>query len=620
MSKVDAAASGRDDAGPDRATRFRRRFTRWATRVRSHLVARRVVAGIVVGLVLGCAGTAAAWKLRQDTLRPWMAALGLAGAAVGAVVAQRRRWSDGYVALYLDRKLDSDESISTAIDLQDGNGHGDDAVRAAVIEHAERALQSRPPKGTWPRVWRTWHLVGPAAAGVIVWLSLVALPALPPPPPPPPGSDIVALSDVQGLEEVIRLSDLDTRDEDQRRRLKELSDRAKRLRSELRQGMPRREAQSEIAKLRDAIASERMRLGTGEQRQGLESALGKLARNPQLDRARQALGDRDLTRFDEEMRKLANTLEERDREKAKQTLEEAAEAARKQGAKDVAGALEEQKRLLDERGKRATHLRELAKAFGEGLSDEAKEALENFNQSGKSADSQKLAEQLEKALEGLSDQERKQLAENLKRQASQLDPDSEVFPLTKEQLEQMQKQLETPEGQKQLQEQLKRMAKDPGKQSDGSKRQQQLGEAQKRLGLMPMPSQQQGGGQCQGGGDKPGSKPGSKPGQPGKAGSSNGKQQDGKPGISRGGGPGNHDGKTAPVETDPLRAKAHAPVNPGAPMPGLVMGRTPGRPGETANKAGTGQLGVVGPDEVGAVERSEVPEEYREQVGRYFQP
>ena len=50
------------------------------------------------------------------------------------------------------------------------------------------------------------------------------------------------------------------------------------------------------------------------------------------------------------------------------------------------------------------------------------------------------------------------------------------------------------------------------------------------------------------------------------------------------------------------------------------MGRTPGRAGETANKAGTGQLGVVGPSEVGAVERSEVPEEYREQVGRYFQP
>jgi hypothetical protein len=453
---------------------------------------------------------------------------------------------------------------------------------------------------------------------VVIWLSLVALPVLPPPPPPPPGSEIVKLEDLKGLDEVIRLSDLDARDEDQRRRLKELSDQAKKLRKKLREGMPRREAQSEIAKLRDAIASERMKLGTGEQRQGLESALGRMGKNPHLDRARKALGDRDLTRFDQEMEKLANRLEERDRDQAKKTLEEAAEAARNQGAEDVARALEEQSRLLDERGKRATKLRELAKAFGDGLSDEAKEAMRDLEQSGSGQDQKKLAEALEKALEGLSDEERKQLAENLGRQAQKLDPDSaEVFPLTKEQLEQMKKQLETPVGQKRLQEQLKEMAKKPPPQSDGSKRQQQmdqadkgLGETQRKLGLLPLPSEQQGG-QC----NKPGQS-GNKPGQPGnKPGG-----KDGKPGGSRGGGPGDHDGKTDPLDTDPLRAKANAPINPGAPMPGLVMGRTQGRPGETANKAGTGELGVVGPDEVGAVERSEVPEEYREQVGRYFQP
>jgi hypothetical protein len=55
-------------------------------------------------------------------------------------------------------------------------------------------------------------------------------------------------------------------------------------------------------------------------------------------------------------------------------------------------------------------------------------------------------------------------------------------------------------------------------------------------------------------------------------------------------------------------------------MPGIVMGRTSARPGETANVQGTGALGAAGPNEVGAIERSDVPEEYREQVGRYFQP
>ncbi|HSN96942.1 MAG TPA: hypothetical protein VLS89_01550, partial [Candidatus Nanopelagicales bacterium] len=69
-----------------------------------------------------------------------------------------------------------------------------------------------------------------------------------------------------------------------------------------------------------------------------------------------------------------------------------------------------------------------------------------------------------------------------------------------------------------------------------------------------------------------------------------------------------------------LRSRANARINKGAPMPGMVLGRTAGRPGESANVRGEGALGVVGPEEVGAIDRSEVPEEYREQVGRYFQP
>jgi hypothetical protein len=60
-------------------------------------------------------------------------------------------------------------------------------------------------------------------------------------------------------------------------------------------------------------------------------------------------------------------------------------------------------------------------------------------------------------------------------------------------------------------------------------------------------------------------------------------------------------------------------MNPGTLMPGVILGRTAGRAGNTANAVGEGALGVVGPQEIGGVERSEVPEEYREQVGRYFQ-
>jgi hypothetical protein len=46
----------------------------------------------------------------------------------------------------------------------------------------------------------------------------------------------------------------------------------------------------------------------------------------------------------------------------------------------------------------------------------------------------------------------------------------------------------------------------------------------------------------------------------------------------------------------------------------------PGKAGGTANTRGTGDLRVVGPSEVDGVERSDVPEEYREHVRQYFQP
>ena len=619
--------------GDDFESSFRRSFDRRAQRVRANLGLRRVLAGLVVGLCLGAVGATAAWRLRQGPARPWMAALGLAGALVGAVVAQRRRWNDGLVALYLDRKFDAHEAIATAVELAERGPRSDEEVRVAVLSRAEAALAATPRKGkrTWPRVLRLWHLVGPAAAGVIVWLSLVALPRLPLPPAPPPGSEAVQLGELRELDAVVRLSELDPRDEAQRQRLRELSDRAKELRRKLREGMPRREAQDEIAKLRDAVAAERARLGSGEQRAGLEAALGKLGKDPALDAAGRALGDRDLTRFDQEMERLANQLEDKDRDQAKKALEEAAKAARERGAQDVAKALEEQKRLLDERGKKSDKLKELAKAFGEGLSDDAKKALKGLEQSGSSRDAQKLSSELEKALAGLSDAERQRLAERLKEQAKQLDPETaEMFPLDKKQLEQMRKQLESPEGQQQLVDELNRMAAEPGPQSEESKRQQGLGEAEKGLGetqrrigagAVPVPGAP---GKEGGGKGKP-SPDGNGPQANGRAGkdapgAGTGDEQDGAPGLTEGGGPGKHNGKSAPVATDPFRSKANAKLNPGRPMPGMVMGRTTSPGGETANKVGTGALETAAPSEVGAVEHGEIPEEYREQVGRYFQP
>ena len=86
------------------------------------------------------------------------------------------------------------------------------------------------------------------------------------------------------------------------------------------------------------------------------------------------------------------------------------------------------------------------------------------------------------------------------------------------------------------------------------------------------------------------------------------------------GGPGKHDGATDKVDSNELRARANARWLPGAPLAARSLGRAPGRAGETANQVGVGNLSSRASSEVGAVERGDIPEEYREQVGRYFEP
>jgi len=605
---------------PPEDRRFRDTFTRWAGRVRRRLALERVLTGAAVGLAVGAAASAAAWQTRHGALRPWMAAGGALGAVVGAGVARRRRWKDGEVALYLDGRLAAEETISTAIELG-GRDDKDDPARAVVITRAVDVLEKASPKDARPSFLRPWHAAIPVAAAAIGYLSWIPLPPAPVTQGKPPGADTVQIADLKGLEKIIELEGATARDPEQKKRLEKLAADAKKLRDKLKQGAEKREVQADIAKLKDAITAERLSLGDGEQRQGLESALGKLAENPDMKDAAKALGDRDLVQFDEEMEKLANKLEKADRERAKKTLEEAAEAAKKQNAPDVAKALEEQKKRLEEQAKKSEKLRELAKAIGEGLSEDAKEALKDLEGGGAGGEEQqKLAEKLEEALGKLTPEERKKLAENMKKQASQAEGEAMGEGPGKQQMKELAEQLDTPEGQKRLEEELRKMAEEPPAGSEEGELQKRLEDAQRGAGEaegglggapMPMPMAGQGSGGKPGNGSKPG---GGKDGKGGKDGS------DPFAGHSEGGGPGDHKGQTGVVDGDGVKSRADARVNKGKPMPGIVMGRTAGRAGDTANIQGTGALGQAAAGELGAIERSDVPEEYREQVGRYFQP
>ncbi|MBK8253442.1 MAG: hypothetical protein IPK82_12345 [Polyangiaceae bacterium] len=640
-------------ANPESAkeTKFREAFSRWARRVRMRLSLGVVLTGVTVGLIAGAGGAAALWKLRQGTLRPWAAGAGIVGALVGAVVAQRRRWNDAEVALFLDAKLGANEAISTAVDLgkdpESGSSkskkdkpYSDQKSKAdrrrdsdpaqnpgyfVVLNQATEALEKATAKRVKTRVLRPVHATLPLAIGAIGFLSWIPLPPAPALPPPPPGAEEVKLAEVKGLEKVIALAELNARDDAQRERLKKLAEDARKLQQKLKEGVEKREAQAELAKIKDGLMAERLSLGEGEERQGLENALGKMAENSDLKDAAKALGDRDLTSFDEEMQKLANKLERQDRERAKKTLEEAAEAAKKAGAQNVAKALEEQKKRLDKKGAEGDALKELAKELGDSLPDDAKEALRDMEKSGSPKAQQKLAEKLDDALKKLTPDERKRLADKMKKQAGQMSPDQMGEGPSKEDLEDLAKKLETAEGMKELEEQLKDMAKeDPGT-GDGQREQgledaeKGLGEAEQQLGVpMPVPMN---GGKPDGKGGKDGAgKDGKGDGKgPGDSGGK-GDAKNASPGHSDGGGPGDHKGQTGVVDGPGMKARADGKVNAGKPMPGITMGRTRGRPGETANIRGTGALGDAAPSEIGGVDRSVVPEEYREQLGRYFQP
>jgi hypothetical protein len=580
---------------------FQRGFGALARRVHRRRALRRVLTGAGLGLALGALGALGLWALRLGHWRPFAAGLGVLGAAAGGTLAARRRWSDSEVALYLDARLGSAETLTTALSAEHGD-HADAPALALVVERATSVLAQADAARIKPRVWTRVHGLVPLGAAAIVAISLLPLPKAPSV-ATAPGAERVRIDNLQGLERIEALEHLPGRTPEQDARLKALAEQAKKLRAELAKGLEKREALSEIAKLRDGIAAERLKLGDQQNRAGLDAALRSFNKSPALRDAQKALGNGDLTAFDDEMQKLANRAEQSDRDAAKEALQEAARAAREKGAQGLADALEAERQKFALREGRAEALREFAKSMKGKLSPEAEQDLKEFGRSGSPEAEQRLSDALERALEGLTPEERKRLQERVQKQLE--DADGNASPLSKKQLEEMAKKLSTEEGVEALKKQLEELAKpDP---SDDSKREQGLGDAdrggsaaERGLGAVPIPMT----GDGPGGSDGPGNKP----------------DGNGGPGSHHDSGTGDHAGNTPEVAGKELRAKADARLQAGAPMHGATLGRAPARAGETANQLGTGSLGSAQQTEVGAVDHSDIPEEYREQVGRYFEP
>jgi hypothetical protein len=585
---------------------FRRAFAGLAKRVHRRHAGRLALTGASLGLSLGALGALGLWALRFGEWRPAAAGLGVLGAAIGAALANRRRWSDSDVALYLDARLESHETVTTALTSP---GTTEPAL-AHVLERANRVLGSADPQRVKPRLWSRLHALLPAALVGIAAISWLPLPPAPPPAPVAPGAERVQIENLKGLERIEALAHLQGQNPEQDERLKQLAEQAKKLRETLAKGLEKREALSEIAKLRDGIAAERLKLGDRQNRPGLDAALRAFSNHPALRDAQKALGNGDLTAFDDEMQKLANRAESSDRQAAKDALEQAEKEARAKGAQGLADALDAQKRLFERRESHADALRELAQSMKGKLSPEALEDLKEFGNSGNSEAGKRLADALERALEGLTPEERKRLAERMQQQLES--GGGNASPMTKKQLEDMAKQLGRKDGIEQLEKQLREMAQPEP--SDDAKREQGLGdaerggsEAQRGLGAMPIPMDGDG---------APGGSPG---GQPESSGNGNPSGAAG-PGGKHDTASGKHPGSTPEIAAKELRSKAEARLQAGAPMHGATLGRAPAQAGQTANQLGTGSLGEAQKTEVGAVDHADIPEEYREQVGRYFEP
>jgi len=586
---------------------FARVFRERARRVRARLLTRYLALGAAGGALAGGVLAGLCWWLRFGRGRPWFFVASLVlGALAGVVVARRRRWTDAEVALYLDARLGTNEAITTAVEA------GESPMHVAVRTRATAALADAERERTSPRVLTRWHGLLPLGSAAAVWLSLIPLP------PAPvlavaPGAERVKQTHLDGLERIEALAELGGANAAQDERLKRLAAEAKKLREDLARGLEKREALSRLAKLRDDISAEKLRFGDAENRAGLDAAVNELSHNELTSKAARALGDGDLTAFDAEMQRLATLTEKRDREAAKQTLEDAAKAARDKGAKGLAETLERQKAALERAESKLDALRELAGRLGGALDDDGKQALRELKRSGSAEAQKKLSEALERALKKLSEDERKKLAENLRKNLQ--DSGGTGNPMSDKELEALARRLEQKGGDQSLEEQLRELARrDP---SDDARRERGLGDAerggadaQRGLGAVPMP----GGGPGKDDGKQHG------PQQEQAQGNGNGSATNNGSGSGHDQGQGDHAGKTAPLDVKELRSKADGHILPGAPMHAATLGRAPARAGETANQLGTGKLGEVGPGEVGAVEGADIPEEYREQVGRYFEP
>ena len=556
--------------------------------MRAALAMRRVLDATVAGTLAAALASVALAALGRP---PWAAlAFALAGVAGGLVVARLRRFSDADVALFVDARLGSLEAVTSALAAT-----LDPSVREQITGVAARALGVARPSAITPRVLFLRHAAIPLAIAAVA-LAPRLVPA-PPPAKPAPQQPARVTVPLDELRRVDALRELAARTEAERARRVALAERARALAENAAKGMEKREALDALGKLRDSVDAERMEKRTSAAAR--RAAALALAKSPDLGAAADALRRADLVAFDTEMERLARTLEADARKTANAALDEAREAAVARGDDALAGALDEQRRLLNKRAADSEALRELSRLLGDALPKDFGRTLARLDRSSPES-AEAIAGAMASAVEGLTKQERERLARALAARASGMQGDRA---LSKTELEALAKALTSNDGREALRRALKELA--DGKESTDSAGERALAAASLAIGAA----------EARIASEAAGGDTGNRHGQ--STGESNSGDSNG--GTSRGGDVGPHTGSTPAVEGSAFTARAT-----GTPLGGIPIGPAPGlSPATGASlpaRPRMGALETARAKEVGAVERSNVPREYREQVGRYFAP
>ena len=550
-----------------------------ARTVRRALLARTLVAELA-----GWAAVLGSSSLFFALARPggprWVPAALLALAPfVGAWRARRQAPSEADVVLFLDRRLGAGEALVTAWELGERSPEG---TRTA----AEASLAAATPERVRPRVvfGDAWAL--PMALATFLASALVPVPA-----PSGRGADReeVRLEVGEPLRRLERLPEVAP--EDRRAALEVAAEHARTLREGLAAGLERRDALDRIESLRAAL-EEALRPASPDALRARERAAEALAAETELA---EAVRDGDAERRARAAERAAARREAADRERARAALDAAASAARAAGDEGLASELEADARLLARRSEEAALARELVDAMPELAGAELGRSLERLEREGDGSGlNRAMVDAMREAWGALSPEERERLAAAMRDLPPAEAGGEAVSPPAGA--------MSAAEMEAALRAALEHLDALQAATAAGG-------------GGMPMPVGGSGSGAESGSGSGAGAGAGAGSGSGSGAGSGSGS---GAGGGSGGGGRGPEGGSTDALGGgDGPLARVRPRVLPGLPSFSTTEWIDPD--GTEAPRSASGSATGAGTaSEAGAIERTRIPEAYREHVRAYF--